>query len=198
MKKNKIISMILIILGILVISYPRMAEKYNDSKQDEILKQWEEDMKNLEYIDEPSEEELEEEEETKLGDLEGVMEIDKIDLKLPILTGAIHENMKTSVASIEHTGKLGQVGNYGIAGHRNLTYGRNFNRLDEVELGDKIKVTDNNGKEYIYEVFDKLYVYPKDTWVLNPSDDNREITLVTCHPIGSSTHRLIIKGKIKE
>lgn len=197
MKKKRILSMILIISGILVISYPRMAEKYNDKKQDDILKQWEEDMKNLEVIDETTED-LEEEEENELGELEGVMEIDKIDLKLPILTGAIHENMKTSVASIENTGKLGQVGNYGVAGHRNLTYGRNFNRLDEVDIGDLIKVTDNNGKEYNYEVFDKLYVYPKDTWVLNSNEEDKEITLVTCHPIGVSTHRLIIKGKIKE
>jgi len=61
------------------------------------------------------------------NNMEGILKIDKIDLHLPVLRGATEKNMKISVASIKGTGKIGDMGNYAIAGHRNYTYGRNFN-----------------------------------------------------------------------
>ena len=95
--------------------------------------------------------------------MEGVLSIDKIDLKLPILTDATMDNMKISVASIANTGKAGAIGNYAIAGHRNLTYGKNFNRLDEVTPGDLIGV-DTGSKKFVYRVEEKIDVLPTDVW----------------------------------
>jgi sortase A len=129
--------------------------------------------------------------------IEGIIKIEKIDLELPILTDATEKNMKISVASIKGTGKPGQIGNYSIAGHRSHTYGKNFNRLNEVEAGDFIII--NNGKnQFNYEVMEKLYVKPEEVEVLEGNQTDKEITLVTCHPMINPTHRLIIKGKIKE
>ncbi|OCT13257.1 sortase [Paenibacillus pectinilyticus] len=133
----------------------------------------------------------------KPKNMEGVLSIAKIDLKLPILTDATMENMKVAVASIVNTGKAGAIGNYAIAGHRNLTYGKNFNRLDEVEPGDLIGV-DTGNKQYVYKVEEKLYVLPTDVWVLQGNDKDREITLITCDPMVDPTHRLIVKGKLVE
>lgn len=133
----------------------------------------------------------------KPKNMEGVLSIDKIDLQLPILTGATMDNMKISVASIANTGKAGAIGNYAIAGHRNLTYGKNFNRLDEVVLGDLIEV-DTGSSKFVYKVEEKLYVLPTDVWVLQSKGSNREITLITCDPMIDPTHRLIVKGEIVE
>ncbi|NOV02391.1 class D sortase [Paenibacillus planticolens] len=129
--------------------------------------------------------------------LEGVLVIKKINLKLPILTDATAENLKVSLASIANTGKPGELGNYAIAGHRNLTYGKNFNRLDEVDIGDVIQV-DTGSKQFDYIVEDKEYVLPTDVSVLKGNGKDREITLVTCHPMVNPTQRLIVKGKIVE
>lgn len=129
--------------------------------------------------------------------VEGVLQIDKINLKLPILTDATVKNLKVSVASIANTGKPGVVGNYAIAGHRNLTYGKNFNRLDEVDLGDIIQV-ETGSKHFKYIVEDKQYVLPTDISVLKGNGKDTEITLITCDPMDNPTHRLIIKGKIAE
>ncbi|MZQ83432.1 sortase, partial [Paenibacillus sp. 5J-6] len=126
--------------------------------------------------------------------VEGVLRIDKINLKLPILTDATVKNLKVSVASIVNTGKPGEVGNYAIAGHRNLTYGKNFNRLDEVDLGDIIQV-ETGSKQFKYIVEDKQYVLPTDISVLKSNGKEKEITLITCDPMDNPTHRLIIKGK---
>jgi len=130
-------------------------------------------------------------------DAEGLLIIDKINLKLPILTNATTKNLELSAASIAGTGKAGAVGNYAVAGHRNLTYGKNFNRLDEIIEGDVIEV-DTGSKKYKYEVQKKIYVLPEDVWVLKGNDTDREITLVTCHPMKNPTHRLIVKGKIAD
>lgn len=133
----------------------------------------------------------------KPKNMEGVLSIDKIDLKLPILSGATMDNMKIAVASIANTGKAGAIGNYAIAGHRNLTYGKNFNRLDEVVPGDLIEV-DTGSNKFVYRVDEKLYVLPTDVWVLQSKDSNREITLITCDPMVDPTHRLIVEGKLVE
>lgn len=133
----------------------------------------------------------------KPKNMEGVLSIAKIDLKLPILSGATIENMKISVASIANTGKAGGIGNYAIAGHRNLTYGKNFNRLDEVAPGDLIEV-DTGRNKFTYKIEEKLYVLPTDVWVLQNNGSNKEITLVTCDPMVDPTHRLIVKGKLVE
>lgn len=129
--------------------------------------------------------------------VEGVLTIKKIDLKLPIMTNATKKNMALSVASIAKTGKPGAVGNYAIAGHRNFSFGKNFNRLDEVAVGDLIEV-DTGKNKYTYKVSEKLYVLPTDVQVLEGNGKDKEITLVTCHPMKNPTHRLIIKGKIIE
>lgn len=129
--------------------------------------------------------------------IEGMLYIDKIDLGLPILHGATEKNMKTTVASIENTGRAGEIGNYAIAGHRNTTFGRNFNRLEEMEEGDTIEV-DVGEQVFEYTVMEKLYVLPEEVWVLEENGVDKEITLVTCHPMVNATHRLIIKGKIVE
>lgn len=133
----------------------------------------------------------------KPKNMEGVLSIDKIELKLPILSGATMDNMKIAVASIANTGKAGAIGNYAIAGHRNLTYGKNFNRLDEVVTGDLIEV-DTGSRKFVYRVEEKLYVLPTDVWVLQGKGNNREITLITCDPMVDPTHRLIVKGKLVE
>lgn len=211
--KKKIFSTLLIIIGLSIIAYPKASELYNDRKQQKIIQEWEEIEFNSEENYEKHEDKEEKEKSPKdqekvqktglkkqenlKRNVEGILKIEKINLKLPVLSGATRENLRIALASIEHTGKPGQIGNYVVAGHRNLTYGRNFNRLNEVEIGDIIEMNVGE-KKYIYTVVEKLYVKPEETWVLNGNGKDREITLITCHPMGNPTHRLIIKGKLSE
>lgn len=223
---RKIVAMLLMFTGIVVLSYPTLAEEYYDYQQQKLVQEWQQSLQGIHNGDDdvlstqeepvaavqPTEaantEETDEtgfaESEMKQKELpdfksypnmEGILMIDKIDLVLPILHGATDKNMKTTVASIEHTGKAGDIGNYAIAGHRNLTYGRNFNRLDEIQTGDKIEVDDGE-RVYNYTVTEKLIVKPEEVWVLEGNGSDREITLVTCHPMENPTHRLIVKGKM--
>ena len=93
---------------------------------------------------------------------------------------------------------LGVPGNTVLIGHHNV-YGKVFEKLIYLVPGDEIEVY---GEErlYRYEVVNKLLVEERDMPVekrlenaqwLMPSTDER-LTVVTCWPETSNTHRLII------
>lgn len=248
-KRKRILSLLLIILGIAIMLYPKFSERYITYKQEKLLDLWEESLQTIEIdsseesiidevilsgeisfsvndetdqellmekllIQEISKElkELKEKERKKKeriqkqrleyinSHMEGTLKIEKISLSLPILKGTTEKNLNFSVASINGTGKPWTIGNYGIAGHRSHGYGRNFNRLDELAVGDVIEVLDTENNHYSYKVNQKIIVYAKDVWVLNSQVDKKEITLVTCHPLYEKNPptRLIIKGEMIE
>lgn len=125
----------------------------------------------------------------------GIMEIPKIDLKVAIAEGTDKQTLKKAVGHFEGTAMPGEIGNFAVAGHRSYTYNEFFNRLDEMEIGDEIRVKTTKG-EFVYEVTDIFVVEPHEVWVLDPTPE-ATITLVTCTPIRVATHRLIVKGKLK-
>lgn len=126
----------------------------------------------------------------------GIVKIPKIKVNLPILEGATTRNMKVGAGWLPETSKLGEVGNTALAAHRSYTYGRFFNRLDELEIGDEI-IIEANGREYLYTVFNKVVVEPTDRSVLARNKTDSILTLITCTPIKVATHRLIIQAKIE-
>lgn len=127
----------------------------------------------------------------------GMLYIDKIDLQLPVVNGATQSNLKYAAARIEGTGQLGEVGNAAVAAHRSLSYGRFFNRLNELVVGDKIRV-EKGGQQIEYEVFRVHVVEPTDLSVLNRNDSDRILTLITCDPIEEATHRLVVHAVANE
>jgi sortase A len=129
--------------------------------------------------------------------MEGILIIDKIDFKQPIIRGATAKNMLLTVTSFDSSAYPGEIGNYAIIGHRNLTYGRNFNRLGEVEIGDKAVVITDKGR-FVYQITEIFLVLPDDVGVLFGTKLEKRLTLITCDPMGNPTHRLILRGKIIE
>jgi LPXTG-site transpeptidase (sortase) family protein len=96
---------------------------------------------------------------------------------------------------------LGEVGNTVINGHHNV-YGRVFEHLVDVQIGDLIYLYSGN-TYYVYQVSNYMILPERDEdietrrenarWLL-PTTDER-LTLVTCWPIYSNTHRLIIVAR---
>ncbi|SDD63611.1 sortase A [Paenibacillus sp. UNCCL117] len=122
-----------------------------------------------------------------------VLSIEKLALKLPVLEGATQENMRFAAAHMIETSPLGEPGNAAIAAHRVKTKGRLFNRLNELEGGDKI-VVELPDRKVTYTVFRTLRVEPSDISVLKRSEEDRILTLITCDPIVNPTHRLIVQA----
>jgi LPXTG-site transpeptidase (sortase) family protein len=96
---------------------------------------------------------------------------------------------------------LSKVGNTVINGHHN-EYGEVFGKLVDVKIGDKVYVY-SNGKEFSFIVVNRMILLERgvstDTRLQNarwlaPTDDMR-LTLVTCWPKTSNTHRLILVAR---
>lgn len=124
------------------------------------------------------------------------VEIASIGVKLPILAGATEANMAHAAAHMTETVQLGQAGNAAIAAHRARTKGRLFNRLDEVVEGDEIVIR-KAGQKYVYTVFRQVVVEPDDVSVLNKNGDDKLLTLITCDPVETGTHRLIVQARME-
>lgn len=96
----------------------------------------------------------------------------------------------------------GQVGNFSVAGHR-ATHGNGFMRLNDMRTGDAI-VVETKTTWYTYRVTTSSLVLPTQISVVDPVPNHpgaqptqRLITLTTCDPWYSATHRLIIHGVLE-
>lgn len=96
---------------------------------------------------------------------------------------------------------LGVPGNTVINGHHNV-HGEVFRYLEDLELGDRIWVYSGSrvflyqiaAREILKERWQPVEVRLENARWLQTSDDER-LTLVTCWPYESNTHRLIIAAR---
>ena len=71
-----------------------------------------------------------------------------------------------------------------------------FYKLDELEPGDEIFVTDQSGKRYTFEVYDYMTVKPEDFWVTYPVPNKTVLSLQSCTPIPTFENRLIVRAEL--
>ena len=69
-----------------------------------------------------------------------------------------------------------------------------FNRLDEVEIGDIIGYQARNGEMMAFEVFEVITITPDNQIAFIQPLEQSIITLYTCTPIRTATHRLLVRG----
>lgn len=123
----------------------------------------------------------------------GVLRIPKIDSKQPLIEGAGKTELHYGVGHLIGTANVGEVGNCVVAGHRNYTYGQVWNRLNEVEVGDEVIITDTEGTEYVYSVYEILVTEPGSSEMVAHYRDTRQLTLITCDPVVIANKRLVIR-----
>ena len=96
----------------------------------------------------------------------------------------------------------GQIGNFAVAAHR-VTAGNPFYRLNDLRPGDKVMI-ETAAVTYTYQVTTTELVLPDDTAVLDPVPGHPRqhpseamITLITCDPPWTGTHRIIVFGSLE-
>lgn len=203
---------LLIIFGCSLLFYPKIEKVFFDVKQQELIEAFERiayfeypddydtlEVPNLDQLQsfQTSEREKSNEYLELLDGAEGIIRISKIDLEILVFKGADETSLKKGVGIIEPEKKIG-VNNVGIAGHRGIAHGKQFNRLGELTINDEIEIFTRDG---IFEfiVVETFVVDQKEIEVLNDKDEPF-ITLVTCTPIGkrNTNDRLIVQGKLKK
>ena len=122
----------------------------------------------------------------------GTMEIPATNFKYPVLDKVTKKSIETAVAFLYGTG-LNQPGNSVIIGH-NYRNGLFFSNNKKLNIGDKIYITDNNGKKLTYTIYNKFETTPEDTsFYQRDTGGKPEVTLSTC--TDDSSARLIIFAK---
>lgn len=127
----------------------------------------------------------------------GVIQIKKIKVNEPIVAGVSKANLRVGIGHVPGTAAPGQDGNCALAGHRNYAFKKLFNRLDELKVGDEVRITTKK-EELTYKVTDTKVVTPDDVSVLKGSKDKSIITLITCTPKYVASHRLIVTAELTE
>ena len=122
----------------------------------------------------------------------GIINIPKINIEYPILEKTNKESIKLSITKFWGE-KINQKGNVVLAGHNNLN-NKMFGKIDRLENGDIIELTDSQMVTVKYQVFDKYVIDPNDIDCIFPIDENtREITLITC--TNRDKNRLVVKAR---
>ncbi len=125
----------------------------------------------------------------------GIIEIPKIDVKLPILHTTTDEVLEKAAGHLEGSSLPvgGENTHAVISAHRGLPSATLFTNLDKLEIGDNfyIHVLDDTLQ---YEVDQIETVEPDDTSLLMVEKGQDLVTLLTCTPYGVNTHRLLVRG----
>lgn len=124
----------------------------------------------------------------------GKLEIEKIDVVLPVIAQMSTKSLKVSIC--HYKGELPtQPGNLIITGH-NYSSGAHFGRLDEVEAGDVLVLTSPDHTEYHYEVYKTLIIKPDQAKILDEVSYEYELTLFTCSRRGNQ--RFVVRARLIE
>lgn len=194
--KRKITGIICILAGLALLSVPLFFSLFGEMRNKELLKEIEEfileDTGHEQETHEDKEEACLDETEKAVyqeGDVIGIVEIEVLDLKYPIIEGAGNSELSEGIGHIPDTAGIGETGNCVLAGHRGSRYGTYFKFLNQLSIGDEIKLTDKKGNVYLYEVAETKVVDPYDNSVKDQGEE-KVLTLLTCE--NSGTMRLIV------
>jgi len=125
----------------------------------------------------------------------GIVEIPKIDIKLPIYHGTSDEVLQKAAGHLEGSSlPIGGENTHAvISAHRGLPSASLFTDLDQLEIGDHFLIHVLN-EILCYEVDKISVVKPEETSSLSVEEGKDLVTLLTCTPYGVNTERLLVRG----
>lgn len=186
---RRIISILLILLGVLLLSM----SIHQFTKQNVQTKNSLEEAKEL--ISENKEEPIHKNKQIQHsfkpndGDVIGIIQIPKLDKSLPIIEGTAEEMLEKGVGHYSSTVFPGDNEQILLSGHRDTV----FRKFGELEAGDRFIVEMPYGS-FEYEFRHSEIVGANDTTVIGKKGEE-VLTLSTCYPfsyIGSAPDRYII------
>ncbi len=130
---------------------------------------------------------------TSTGELyttESILDIPNLGIHYPVLSEQSDELLKISLNKYWGP-KPNEIGNYCVVGH-NYKNGKMFGKLNQIQNGDTVTLTDAAGRTVQYAVYNKYIVDPEDRSCTSQlTGGYRELTLITCTNYGQD--RLVVK-----
>ena len=220
MRKRKVITLILLgvfLAGLSLLLYPSVSSYWNSITQSRAIVDYDTIVKSLSPKDYTTYFERAEEYNSELKALPfplteyqqisgyddclnaagdgviGYIDIDKIQVKLPIYHGTDPSILNHACGHIQGSSFpiAGKGTHAAISAHRGLPSAKLFSDLDKLEVGDTFRITVLD-KTFIYEVDQIKTVLPDDVSDLLIDEEKELCTLVTCTPYGVNDHRLLV------
>src|SRR6187399_2240272 len=121
-----------------------------------------------------------------------VLRVPSLKLVVPVFEGTSEENLNRGAGRIEGTAPIGDLGNIGIAAHRDGF----FRVLKDIRVGDELLLERLDATD-TYRIVATRIVDPSDVSVLSATGAPA-VTLVTCYPfyyVGSAPQRFIVRAE---
>ena len=125
------------------------------------------------------------------------IEIDKIDVNLPVYYGDTLEILKKGVGHSSGSYFPGEGGSIIYMGHNSK---KMFRRFSELQKGNEIKVTTSYG-EYTYKIYDMQLIKETETDKLPIQKDKEILMIYTCYPfnnVGYATQRYVVYAELEK
>ena len=211
-----VLFLVLFLIGIGAAAYPAFGNWYTEQKRSVVLTEYEKALAKIEdadltdafkqaeiYNDALFTGEIDEKERPDYGELlctteDGIMgyvEIPAIQIRLPIYHGCTENELSKGAGHLPSSSlPVGGKSTHAVlAAHSGRADSKMFTDLDQVKEGDLVYLYVLN-KTLTYEV-DKITVTtPDDTDAIQIIDGKDLLTLLTCTPYGTNTHRLLVRG----
>jgi sortase A len=186
-----VLSVVLFLAGVVMFAYPVGTDLYSRYQQSQLQ----------EAFDDPEVQAAYAERRIKVGDGLTTLRIPELDVEILVVEGTTPAALRAGAGHYEMSPLPGEPGNVAIAGHR-TTYGRPFNRMDELAEGDVVEL-ETPFAVHTYRAVGAFDGHPN-PWVVPPTDFSvvgqdgvgSFLTLTTCHPKGSAKQRLIMRFEL--
>ena len=184
------LSATLVVVAVGLLGYPLYTNVYQGRVQDRLKHQ----------IASPELKQTYKAKTAKVGDPLTRIKIPKINVDVVVVEGTTASALRAGAGHYPSTPLPCEDGNVGIAGHR-TTYGKPFANIDQLNQGDLITLETPVGA-CTYQVAMAPFVVLADGKMSNGASvvDNtpgqKTLTLTSCHPKGSASHRIIVKATL--
>lgn len=134
----------------------------------------------------------------KSGEIFGQVYIPSIKLKQVVREGVSMPIINLGIAHWAGSAQPGESGNMVLAGHR-TTKTAPFLKIERVQIGDLVLVTNKDGMVAKYRVYEMFIVDPVKGWsTIYPPDDPEDaiLTIFTCHPLYSAIQRFVVRARL--
>lgn len=218
-KKFKILGFILILFGLMTLAFPFSKRIYSNIENKYKIQRVIEAQKKDEKFDQIEEKGKEYNEIVKNSDISMVdpftsknlgsvnilknqddifayLVIPKINVNLPIFLDASYEHMEKGVGQVSGTSIPvgGKSTRSVLAGHRGWWTDIFLLYVNDLVEGDRFYIK-RGEKNLTYQVFSKEVISPYDWEKLRVVDGEDIVTILTCTPYPTFTHRLLINAK---
>jgi sortase A len=194
-KSKKRIAVLLILAGLSLVGMVAFDYLYGKWQTERLMKNFYEGIEDRgddkdEEGEVPSEQASTEEKASRPSFEEGVIgiiEIESINVKYPIIEGADQEALNKGIGHLTETAMIGEKGNCVLCGHNGSRSGEFFTKLNMVAVGDLVRIMDERGDYHTYKVVNTRVVGPRENSIKD-TDGTEKLTLFTCTEHGTKRY----------